>query len=347
MGHSLPKELPEHLQGCAHINTQVHNYLGTIELLENPENNQRFFKKRLSRKRRTDLVFMETLISTRHPSLLSLQDIRKISESDYDVYFEAFHCTLREEIIQRAARQDSYSNTEIYEIMNQVCSALQHYQQKYIAHRKITTDAIFKTSAGQYKTIHPYLLGLEATNAGEVMLDNRSDAVRFLPLNLASKAMQSIAVRTDMYKDDVFALGISILDACDLREGTRLPEQRLRHLSNRYSAAVISILEVMLKVDEEQRSDSLVLAGLLRDPLLRSRIDDTTTCQLHEVILLALESTYVHVWQKSWGIKDKEGIAFNSKKPRTKSEELLANRRNNAPIRHVIYYISPQYHRSC
>ena len=194
---------------------------------------------------------------------------------NYYILMERAERNLEKELIVRSNTFQFYSEEDISNVLCQLILTLAQMQKKHIVHRDIKPQNILIID-GLYKIC----------DFGEALIfDNNEDEGSMVQNVCGSKLYMSPAiffslknkckkVKHNVYKSDVFSLGLCILlcatlnydSICQIREETDMKEIRnvvMYFLSERYSYSFISFLLTMLEIDEIKRPDFIQLESLL------------------------------------------------------------------------------------
>jgi len=157
-------------------------------------------------------------------------------------------------------------------VYKELILACAQMQKNNIAHRDIKPQNILILN-GLYKLCD--FGEAKLFNKGEVIVQRiRGSELYMSPILFFGMKNRFEHVKHNVYKSDVFSLGLSILLAgslnydsiCLIRELTNMEKIKniiMYYLSKRYSNTFISFLLRMLEVDESKRPDFLQLEKLL------------------------------------------------------------------------------------
>ena len=267
MGSAASQELSRGLSNFKPVGSRNLSYFGGVEVLYYRLQNEYILMKRISSDifSKAQLKTVDALINLSHPNFLLFHGVKQIDEKDYEIYFENIVWTLEDEISRRKEKKEYFTNDEIFAILNQAASALAYFQQHNIPHGGMTTQALLLATSGGYKIVHPLLIGRHQSNR-----DSIKQLSRFLPPNISISS--KLETPSDPFKDDAYALAITIIDACLLGFTENPIEQRMDLVRRGYSAVIWMILEKMIEISEHERIDSLTLDYILRDETIRSSI---------------------------------------------------------------------------
>ena len=190
------------------------------------------------------------------------------SEFQYYELMEKAERDWNQEINVRAQYELYYKENEILNIMRQLISTLSLLQKNHITHRDIKPQNILVIN-GKYKLCDFGEIRVLKRN-GLIVQRIRGSELYMSPILFHGLHLNLIQVRHNTYKSDVFSLGMCLFYASSLtyigvdsiRELTnmnKIKEILFKHLGKRYSAKLISLILVMLEVNEEKRPDFIQL----------------------------------------------------------------------------------------
>lgn len=213
-----------------------------------------------------------------HPNILKL---RSASLGGYDreithvvIFMDYFkEGDLEKMIIFRSQKKNYFTQDELLDYLKQLVSAYAYMQEKGTAHRDIKPQNIFIDNNGTTFKVGDLGSAVKKdVNAGVTLTGT--------PLYLSPKLRDAFiksnnnsnqAINHDIYKSDVFSLGltflymaslISVKDLCTLPDLQNRINKRINDLSDSYSIFK-KILAKMLAVEEEERLNFLEIRKLL------------------------------------------------------------------------------------
>ena len=198
--------------------------------------------------------------------------LKKNNLYHYYVLMEKAELDMEQELIIRNKYMKYYSERELTNVLCQLIIACAQMQKNKIAHRDIKPQNILILN-GLYKLCD--FGEAKLFNKGEVIVQRiRGSELYMSPILFFGMKNKFEHVKHNVYKSDVFSLGLSILLAgslnydsiCRIRELTNMEKIKniiMYYLSKRYSNTFISFLLRMLEVDESKRPDFLQLERLL------------------------------------------------------------------------------------
>ena len=198
--------------------------------------------------------------------------LKKNNLYNYYVLMEKAEIDMEQELIIRCRFLKYYSERELTNVLCQLIVACAQLQRNNIAHRDIKPQNILILN-GLYKLCD--FGEAKLFNKGEVIIQRiRGSELYMSPVLFFGMKNKFEHIKHNVYKSDVFSLGLSILLAgtldydsiCQIRELTDMEKIKnivAYFLSKRYSNNFISFLLRMLEVDENKRPDFLQLESLL------------------------------------------------------------------------------------
>lgn len=218
----------------------------------------------------------QLLMSVEHPQVCKMYDCftEKLGEQfRFAIVMEYFpRGDLEDEIYRRKHSADYWSEADLFHISTGLVDALASLQRKRVCHRDIKPHNIFHSQGlafkfGDFGVSKKELEGAtvsQKTLVGTPMYFSPLCAKAFLAMELGNCE----TVKHDMYKSDVFSLGLTFLRMASLRSVRGLNsgsqaqiESKVKDLS--YSPGFKHVLMQMLKVEEIERLDFLGLEQLL------------------------------------------------------------------------------------
>ena len=190
--------------------------------------------------------------------------------SDF-IYYELMEQAERDwdnEINERSAKENYYSEKEILDIMTQLIGTLSLLQKNHITHRDIKPQNILIFN-GKYKLCDFGEIRI-LERAGLIVQRIRGSELYMSPILFKALHLKWAQVKHNTYKSDVFSLGMCLFYACSLtyngvdsiRELTDMKKIReilFHYLSKRYSHKLISFILSMLEIDENKRQNFIQL----------------------------------------------------------------------------------------
>jgi len=257
---------------------------GEIKLLKEKNTKLKIFQKDFSSnsKKEFDSYVEEVKKRTQlsHPNVLRIlgQNTKKedLFCTDYykvSLFFESFNYDLEQEIFKRAKKNEYFAEADLWCIFDSVISACAFLQENQMFHGDIRPFNVFIMNNGDYKitdtrlfrqNFNPAYFGLlegldaKAHYPSPQVFEGLKDTDRNKPDNF------------DLVKNDVFALGLTILEAAHLKKpnvydyeeytvNSDKIEEALAKMKDRYSDTLIQTLRFTLNFSETERPDFLTL----------------------------------------------------------------------------------------
>ena len=198
--------------------------------------------------------------------------LKKNNLYNYYVLMEKAELDMEQELILRNKYMKYYSEIELTNVLCQLIIACAQMEKNNIAHRDIKPQNILILN-GIYKLCD--FGETKLFNKGDVVIQRiRGSELYMSPILFFGMKNKFEHVKHNVYKSDVFSLGLSILLAgslnydsiCKIRELTDMEKIKniiIYYLSKRYSNNFISFLLRMLEVDENKRPNFIQLENIL------------------------------------------------------------------------------------
>ena len=227
-------------------------------------------------------------LNLEHPGLLKLlgfsaenlnSDTHKIK-----IFFEPFVKTLQQEVIKRKNSTRSvgtvfkesqskcllnhFTEQELLEIILKLIETFSFLQLNKINHGDIRTNTICVTAVGEIKTIDRKLVYDKRSSLQLVLLGNHD--ILLSPISMLERRKKKI-ISQNGYKADVFSLGMTFIEMATLEKisqcydwekceiNLNMLEDRLIEIKRRYSERIYLIIREMIRFNEEERPDFLLL----------------------------------------------------------------------------------------
>lgn len=287
----IPVETSEFL-----LNPDSYKYLGVIGegeygkiyLAQNIEDNQYYamkiqiFENRGEAHKRQVKTKMikDVLKKTNSQGIIKIYGdiwLKRNNLYNYYVLMEKAEIDMEQELIIRYRYKKYYTERELINVLYQLIVACAQLQRNNIAHRDIKPQNILILK-GRYKLCD--FGESKLINKGDVIIQRiRGSELYMSPILFFGMKNKFEHVKHNVYKSDVFSLGLSILLAgslnydsiCRIRELTDMEKIKIviiNFLSKRYSISFISFLFRMLEVNENKRPNFLELEKILIKQLI-------------------------------------------------------------------------------
>ena len=193
------------------------------------------------------------------------------------IYYELMEKAERDwdkEINLRAKHKFYYTENELFNIMTQLITTLSLLEKNHITHRDIKPQNILVIN-GQYKLGDFGEIRILKRD-GLIVQRVRGSELYMSPILFSGLHVNSLQVRHNTYKSDVFSLGMCLFYAASLtyigvdsiRELTNMMTIKniiFQLLSRRYSEKLINFILSMLEVKESKRSNFIQLEEKLKN----------------------------------------------------------------------------------
>ena len=178
------------------------------------------------------------------------------------------------EINLRAKHKFYYTENELFNIMTQLITTLSLLEKNHITHRDIKPQNILVIN-GQYKLGDFGEIRILKRD-GLIVQRVRGSELYMSPILFSGLHVNSLQVRHNTYKSDVFSLGMCLFYAASLtyigvdsiRELTNMMTIKniiFQLLSRRYSEKLINFILSMLEIKESKRSNFIQLEEKLKN----------------------------------------------------------------------------------
>ena len=202
-----------------------------------------------------------------------IQIYSNLLEKKYDnyIYYELMEIGERDwekEINSRRISHTFYTESELLNISSQLIETLSLLQKNHITHRDIKPQNILIIN-GQYKLCDFSEIRV-MEKEGYILQRIRGSELFMSPILFNGLRAKINQVKHNTYKSDVFSFGMCLFYAASLyfnyidevREITDMKKMNLitnKYLSIRYSNKFISLINLMLQIDEDLRPDFIEL----------------------------------------------------------------------------------------
>jgi len=184
------------------------------------------------------------------------------------------------EILQRKRINNYYSEKELISILKDLTRTLSHLQQNNISHRDIKPQNILLCEHGILKIsdFGEAKENVDSDGTNTVKQTIRGTELYMSPVLFRSlkKKNKSKYIKHNTYKSDVFSLGYCILLAATLNFDCLFSIRELddmnliinniqQFVKNRYSNNFLSVLFIMLELEEQMRPDFIQLESIVKN----------------------------------------------------------------------------------
>jgi len=223
-----------------------------------------------------------------HPNICGILSIFPLFDGAryrLKVVFEFLEKTLLQEIEERRARNPPghYSEEELRSFLRKMASALQFTHSKSFANRNVNPEHIYITAEGEYKL----------SNFGQ--MPHVEGPFLFMCPKMkiaAAEGRKNVVAGCDMYKADVYSLGVMLIFMAKLFQPISL-KSVFKHEANveklladilekgTISPQFLEIIRNMVRVEESDRFDSNNVLEALSQPNPQTTLFALTSTQLH------------------------------------------------------------------
>ena len=193
---------------------------------------------------------------------------KKNNKYNYYELMEIGELDWEKEIIARRNYNLYYKEEELLNIASQLIKTLSLLQKNHITHRDIKPQNILVVK-GNYKLCDFGEIRIMKRN-GIVVQRIRGSELYMSPILFSGLRNNLMQVKHNTYKSDVFSLGMCFLYAAtmdfnstdEIREMTDMDQIKItlnNYLSDKYSNKFISLINLMLQIEEKLRPDFIQL----------------------------------------------------------------------------------------
>jgi serine/threonine protein kinase len=214
------------------------------------------------------------LASIKHENIMPLRSVEvKFSSSnipDHVCIFTDFYedGDLSRYIQKRKSMKEPFREEEIFKMISSLVEAFSYLQRMNLAHRDIKPENIFVTDEGKKFIVGDFGSSkLKNDRLGQTLVGT---PLYLSPILRSMYDKNDFTVEHDIFKSDVFSLGMSVLymsTFCDLRflYNSKKRSEEIKNLIKKItSRKVKAILKKMLEIDEVKRPDFLHLQNFLK-----------------------------------------------------------------------------------
>ena len=223
----------------------------------------------------------EFLFKTKNKGVIEIYShLCEKGKDDYFNYYELMEMgerDLENEINRRRNTNSYYTEKELFNMASQLITTLALLQKNHITHRDIKPQNILIVN-GHYKLCDFGEIRI-MKREGVVVQRIRGSELYMSPILFYGLRENMIQVKHNTYKSDVFSLGMCLLYAAtmyfnctdEIREIIDMNEIKMilnKYLGDRYSNKFISLIHLMLQVEEQHRPDFIQLEEKLNNLLI-------------------------------------------------------------------------------
>jgi len=262
---------------------------GEIKLLRRRETGEKIFQKDFTSNSANDFEDYVNKIRKRvplvHPNILKILGYNSKKEdllcADFfklSVFFEGFDTDLEKEIYSRSETKNYYSETELRCLLDSIIAACAYLERNQIAHSDLRPFNIFIAKGREYKVCDNALFQPLYNPSYFGILDGLEAKSHYPSPQVFKhyKNQEKTAGDFNIYKNDVYGLGMTMLSAAQLKHAddaydykTRkvrqeVIEESLRNLKGRYSEGFVEAIRVLLSPEEAGRPSFIELDEEIR-----------------------------------------------------------------------------------
>jgi len=192
-----------------------------------------------------------------HANVIKFEGFKKNDEVNYLALFESYESTLEQEIQERCAKNLKFTENEILAIFQSVSAALSYFQKKDIYYGQTRPENIVK-KGDEYKVLDMIIFNQTKTTYEQLFEGNSNETShRFLSPELGKALSQEITTpQFEKYKQDIYSLGVIILDAMSLNTSSDIPE-KIQIAASRYSPQLLDLVRQTMETDIKKRIDAV------------------------------------------------------------------------------------------
>ena len=245
-----------------------HPFLGEFPLLQNNETGETIIQKKIDiNQLGGNKSILRTHLFLSHPNIIKFEGYEKqAKDNEYSIFFESFDCTFKQEIQRRASTNTRFTEKELIAFLRSISSALAYLQGNRLIHGQIRTETIVRSNS-QYKILNLNIFGNYKSTYQQALEEMRKTQIRLLSPQLQEALFNKIVDPVhEGYKDDVYALGVVVLDAMTLSVETGIPvAEKLARATQIYSKGLISLINKMLENIMSLRLDCIACNTIIEN----------------------------------------------------------------------------------
>jgi len=183
-----------------------------------------------------------------HPNISKFEGYDELSNNECLVFFEYFDCTLKAEIQKKSSEKTRFTEDELVHFIRNASAGLAYLEEKRMVHGQIRVENIVKVGQ-QYKLLNMTTFGNYKSTYHQALEEMRRTQIRLLSPQLQDALNNKIVDPVhEGYKDDVYALGVVVLDMMTLCTDSGMPvADKLKKASEVYSKPLINFVKKMLE----------------------------------------------------------------------------------------------------
>ena len=230
--------------------TVSHPILGAFPVFQDPNTNNRILQKKINPNQidsaKKQVLRANLLLS--HPNISKFEGYDELSDNECLVFFEYFDFTLKAEIQKKASEKTRFTEEELVQFIRNTSAGLAYLEEKRMVHGQIRVENIVKVGQ-QYKLLNMTTFGNYKSTYHQALEEMRRTQIRLLSPQLQDALHNKIVDPVhEGYKDDVYALGVVVLDMMALCTDSSIPvADKLKKATEIYSKPLINFVKKMLE----------------------------------------------------------------------------------------------------
>jgi len=193
-----------------------------------------------------------------HANVIKFEGFKKNDEVNYLALFESYESTLQQEIQERCAKNSKFTENEILGVLQSATAALAYFQKKDIFYGQLRPENLVK-KGDEYKLLDMVIFNETKTTYEQIIDGDNEVSHRFLSPELNEALSNGVASpEYEKYKQDIYSLGIIILDAMTLNADASVSiSEQFEKASARYSQPLLDLVRQILDNDVKKRMDAV------------------------------------------------------------------------------------------
>jgi len=311
-----------------------HPILGEFLLVQNHATGDVIIQKKVhvNQLEGANQTLLRTNLLLSHPNIIRFEGYEKNTSSEYFTYFENFECTLKQEIQNRALSNTRFTEKEIISLLRNISSTLAHLQGNRIVHGQIRSETIVKVGS-EYKLLNMILFGNYKSTYQQALEEMRKTQIRHLSPQLQDALFNKIVDPVhEGYKDDVYALGVVILDVMTLSLDSAMPvTEKLKQATQIYSKSLISLINKMMENIMSLRLDCIACNTVIENMYIQKEGLYSSRISQRDSFISGYRNNDPEKFRMSTGVSMNDLKKYS---PVYRAENTLAEQ-NFSPARHV------------
>jgi len=250
MGDLLSKSTRSFSQYQPTNHTVSHPILGSFPVFQDPSSGSLILQRKINPNQidsaKKQLLRANLLLN--HPNISKFEGYDELSNNECLVFFEYFDCTLKAEIQKKSSEKTRFTEDELVHFIRNASAGLAYLEEKRMVHGQIRVENVVKVGQ-QYKLLNMTTFGNYKSTYHQALEEMRRTQIRLLSPQLQDALNNKIVDPVhEGYKDDVYALGVVVLDMMTLCTDSGMPvADKLKKASEVYSKPLINFVKKMLE----------------------------------------------------------------------------------------------------